>query len=419
MMELEIRACGPLTGSKLTLPEQGLVLLIGPNLSGKSLLSVSLGSLGIAESLVSEWRLLDSLENRLLGAEGLWSSLYQVEIDGQNILDPLDLLEQPISSLSELDDSIRKSSGYVLSGVQDYLRRTVFAVELCQSRGVNPWMKVIEKPPFYINMTGPFSLDVKLPTRHPAEVGYGSFKEIYISKTNIKGLNISNPNEFLQNYDNKRTPSSIFIRLVKKNLGLSPDPVLLDKLKKAVLRSWRELSSEIIELEDIEFMDHSVYGPSVTLKGKEESKFLPWKFTSSGMINIIAHWLILHVLPIFKLEDKKPLLSVEEPEAHLDPYTTYLLAELYAEIVRQYRAVFVIATHSEAFVLGVEEVLRKGVLKPEEVKVYETVGSEIGFKLEERKVSEEGFIEESRFTKMAWKIFRRELELEEDKKCTA
>jgi hypothetical protein len=422
--EFSVSECGPLRDSKLTLPERGMVLVIGPNLSGKSMLVSSLGSLAVAGTLTGDVGALGSLEDRLLGEEGLWADLYRIEGGVRderevNLLDPLDYLSAlpELGSLSKLNEYIRAKSNQVLNGVREYLAITVFATEFCLARALNPWRREPGKPTLKISIasTALFGISAELPADDPTRVGPQALKAVSLwGAERVYGLNLSNPVSFVERYARllTPTPSALLAKVVNRNLKPQADPELHLELKRVLAKAWAEVSEAKMGVDDFEFAHTPEGEPALVLSDMEQ--LLPWNYTSSGIVNLIGHWLALSVLSPLRYwrRSRAILVSVEEPETHLDPYAAYLLPRLYAKAAEKLGAAFVVATHSEAFVKGVEDAVGEGLLKAESVKVYETVGSEKLFKLRELTVREDGTIEGSRFTRIAKLLLQRKLKPE-------
>jgi len=425
--EVSIKECGPLRESKLTLPERGIVLVIGPNLSGKSMLVSSLGALAIAGTLTGETGLLGTLEDRLRGEEGLWADLYQLEardrlgegMEEANLLDPLYFLSAlpELGSLERLDELIRAKSEQVLDGTRDYLARATFAAEFSLARALNPWRREPGKPVLRVTLESPPLAGVRaeLPADNPAQVGARVFGSVTLwGVERVCGLNLSNPVGFVERYVGllTPTPSALFAKVAIRNLKPQMDPELYSELRRVLVESWKEISEAQIEAGDVDFLHTPHDEPALMLM--DLKKPLPWNYTSGGALNLIGHWLAFCALSVFKYEKegKALLVSVEEPEAHLDPYAAYLLPRFYARAVKRLGITLVVATHSEAFVKGVEDAVDEGLLKADCVKAYETVGSERLFKLRELTVREDGTIEGSRFTKIAKLLLRKKLGLE-------
>jgi len=421
--EVSISECGPLRDSRLVLPEFGVVLVIGPNLSGKSMLASSLGALAVAGVLTGESGVLGSLEDRLLGEEGLWADLYRIEGGVRderevNLLDPLDYLSAlpELGSLSKLDEYIRAQSNQVLDGAREYLAITVFATEFCLARALNPWRREPGKPTLRMSiMSTLFGISAELPTDDPAHAGPQALKAVSLwGAEQVYGLNLSNPVSFVERYVGllTPTPSALLAKVVSRNLRPQVDPELYLELKEVLAKAWKEVSEAEVKVDDFDFAHTPEGEPALLLSGMKQP--FPWNYTSSGIVNLIGHWLALGVLSVLRYgrEGRMILVSVEEPEAHLDPYAAYLLPRLYAKAAKKLGATFVVATHSEAFVKGVEDAVEEGLLKAESVKVYETVGGEKLFKLKELTVREDGAIEGSRFTRIAKLLLQRKLKPE-------
>jgi hypothetical protein len=356
---------------------------------------------------------LGSLEDRLLGEEGFWADLYRIEGGVRderevNLLDPLDYLSAlpEFGSLSKLDEYIRAQSNQVLDGAREYLAITVLATEFCLARALNPWRREPRKPTLKMSIasTALFGINAELPADDPTRVGPQALKAVSLwGAERVCGLNLSNPVSFVERYVRllTPTPSALLAKVVNRNLKPQVDPELYSELKEVLAEAWAKVSEAEMGVDDFDFAHTPEGEPALLLSDIKQP--LPWNYTSSGIVNLIGHWLALSVLSPLRYwrRGRAILVSVEEPETHLDPYAAYLLPRLYAKAAEKLGATFVVATHSEAFVKGVEDAVGEGLLKAESVKVYETVGSEKLFKLRELTVREDGTIEGSRFTRIA------------------
>lgn len=100
------------------------------------------------------------------------------------------------------------------------------------------------------------------------------------------------------------------------------------------------------------------------------------------------------------IEGRPYLVILEEPEAHLHPRAQGKLVEIIAEAVRKGRKAVVMTTHNDYVLYKFNNLLLKGLLKPELVAAY-LVESGDGFsRLVPLEVTEEG-VPEDEFSKIA------------------
>ncbi|MEM1520743.1 MAG: hypothetical protein QXV05_04130 [Candidatus Korarchaeum sp.] len=401
-MEINIGVCGPIRESKLVLPERGIVAIVGPNLSGKSLLEETLSSAAVAMALTSDGSVIGRLAERMLNNEG-WYKAYS----GDHV-DPLEYLTMEMEYRDEEDylsklNKLSHEKGKFL-GIKDYLMRTLFASDLCLSRDLQPWgdelagrLRIeMEFDSGYIRAS--------LPGKDPKRIGSSAIIDsVTLSLPSQPwGINVSSPNEFLRGYvtgEGALRPSILFAKVVTNSLRYEVEPSVLKELTGLLLISWKEISR--FEVSEEEFYIVERRGEPCIGIGEA---IYPWRISSEGVVNILAHWILARVLPLFKQEKKGALVGLEEPESHLDPYAAYLLPKFYAELVKKYDTVLVLSTHSEMFVKGLEDLVAEKILKPEQIKVYETYGEGGSFKLKQCTISEDGYIKDSRFTEIARRL---------------
>ncbi len=398
MAAVKVNACGPIRDAELELPERGIVVLIGPNLSGKSLLEGALSSAALASTVVADWKLLGPpLAERLAGGE--WAELYAA-------LDPLGYLSAAAGAadrLAKLEELVRSGSGGS-AGAREYLASMAFAADLSARCSPPPQLpKMLSRVRVDIAVDGS-SVRAELPL-DPRGAGPGdALQRVRVEPLEgVVGLNVGAPRDFLRWVAGGPVggPSSLLARILLRRFHHDVEPGAYNALRGALLGSWRELSSYEAELAFIEREGEPavVVGESV----------IPWWQLSSGLANLAAHWLLCRLVALLSLERKRVLVGLEEPEAHLDPYVVHELPRLYGVLARRHNVTFVVTTHSEALLAGIENAVASGALRADEVRVYETVGREGAFTLRRCTVSEGGVIEGSRFVEIAWRLLRRRL----------
>ena len=107
---------------------------------------------------------------------------------------------------------------------------------------------------------------------------------------------------------------------------------------------------------------------------------------------------ISQLLPFIvqSLVSEKRIISIEQPEVHVHPKLQADLGDLLAEAIQEPRQNrFIIETHSEHLILRLQRLIRKKLLRPEDVSViYVSRGAE-GAKAERLRLDEDGdFIDE-------------------------
>jgi len=406
---IEIYTCGPLGKTEeLKLPEKGSVAIIGPDLSGKSLIEGAISSAAFANTIIKDGKLfIGRLAERLVDDE--WDDLY-------SLIDPMEYLSaeveyrEPEEYLKIIDETIRRNSDNLI-GAKEYLTRMAFVTDLCMSRGIKCWTEKNAKlTPIKVELRlGYRYIKASLPAPNPKITGIKNITSLIVVEElpgDIVGINIGSPNEFLKKLLSPHggSPSSTLAKILLKKYRIDPSPDVLNALLEVLLNSWKEISHYEVGEGELNFIEQKGE-PGI----KVRDKIFPWWMTSDGVINLLAHWYISRLLPILS-EEGKVIIGLEEPEAHLDPYVAYKLPEIYARLAKRYRAVFIFSTHSEMLVKGIENAVRRGALGKEEAIIYETVYSKEqgAFTLKECPISEEGIIEGSRFTEIAWRMIEGE-----------
>lgn len=87
------------------------------------------------------------------------------------------------------------------------------------------------------------------------------------------------------------------------------------------------------------------------------------------------------------------IIGVEEPEIHLNPSTARRLARRLAQIALEKNKVFIVTTHSEAFVISFLALVAEKRLEPSKLACYVASKEGKASKFEEQKVSDNGQIE--------------------------
>lgn len=403
---VNITTCGPIKSAELTLPDRGIVAVIGPSLSGKSMLEAAISSYAMASTVVSEGVLLGTLAERL--NRGSWEELFS-SLDRMEYLTAVQEYRSSEDFIRRFDEVVESATDGVMNA-RGYLARMAFLIDFCAAKEIEPWgrgVPVALEVETFVNQSRIYA---HLPVPDPKLVGLKVLAEHVVLEpaSNILGLNIGRPTRFLRelyrnsgNETSSPYPSVLLARALLNDYRMQVQPSVYQKFKEILRESWEEISSLSIEDEELAFL-MTKRGPVVRI----QNKIFPWEWTSEGFINLLAHLLLFELVELLAIESKKTIIGIEEPEAHLDPYVAYKLPTLYSLICEKRGVIFLFTTHSEALVKGIEGAVRDGYLSPDRVKVYETIGSEMAYTLKECPVTESGIIEDSRFTRIAWRVLK-------------
>lgn len=85
------------------------------------------------------------------------------------------------------------------------------------------------------------------------------------------------------------------------------------------------------------------------------------------------------------------ILLIEEPETSLHPQSQVQLPELFSEAIKR-RVRLVLTTHSEFLILALSKPIREGLIKREDVAIYNLSKTPTGTQLTQLEVGENGFI---------------------------
>lgn len=83
---------------------------------------------------------------------------------------------------------------------------------------------------------------------------------------------------------------------------------------------------------------------------------------------------------------------IEEPEISLHPRQQITVLELLSEAIRQNNQQIVISSHSHFILLGLGIIVQKGLIKTDDIAVYEITKDNKGTKKQIVNLSENGFL---------------------------
>jgi len=430
-INVKIRRCGPISPPEeisLEIPSKGICLIVGPNMSGKSVLASAITSLLNSIFLVKYTHPLlgGDLASRLFNPSNAVSEIfhYKEENSEINLIDPLEIftLEIPAKDAKEyyraLDAVLRKNSNNLLD-LEGYLKRTLFIYELATILGIEPWISkrfdkgVLSSIDIDLSINDKIHLKAKVPPLNPTlETDSYSYlyKTIYIMDTSINkpllcGISLGHPlSSYKKLFGNGLSfPSLNLIKLFKSyEIPVDTSPRFFNLLYDTYLMS---------ELKDAKILPlfEKMY-PSVMIKLNDV--IIPQDLiTSPGIANLIfQQYAFEGIETLCKILDIPVVVSIDTPEAGLETYTIYNLAKVYAEIVSKFNLSLVIVTHSEVLVKGLEDLATK---KEVNLKVYETIGTgqPFIFTINECPVTDEGIMN-IRFIKIAKKLIEMRLNMD-------
>lgn len=355
-MKVDVEVCGPLRGCGLELPEKGLVIITGPPMSGKSLLTRAVATAAMAGAVMR-----GSVLNRAL----------------------------------QLERCFEEEEGELERWLREHVAKTIFASELNAFCSTSPTA---------VSLT---LHDGDRTARAVARMPLTCVEDIEESLKveplpGVVGLPVGAPAELPSTYrwtEERSRPFFFYLSRMLEREKPSLDPEVPNLLSQFVEEAWKLSSFQ----GKIAFLDGEPL-PAASVNGRT----VRWGELSEGLRALASHLVIAKALKVL-MREGKVIVGLVKPELHLDTYIAYKLPELYALLARKYNATFIVATHSETFVKGVEDAVFTGALPAGSVKVYETVGRDDAFTLEEREVKEDGLIEGTRFTTIAWTIIKKRM----------
>ncbi|MBL8615750.1 MAG: AAA family ATPase [Deltaproteobacteria bacterium] len=138
---------------------------------------------------------------------------------------------------------------------------------------------------------------------------------------------------------------------------------------------WEELQSAVAAVLDVELsLEELVQGPvsGTVLQGRRSPHHpaLPLAQLGTGLSHALPVLTQLALLPPVAAGQRAPLLSVEEPEAHLHPAAQAQMADQCIAAVQAGRCALLVETHSETFILRLQRRVAEGTLEPSAVALW-------------------------------------------------
>jgi predicted ATPase len=128
-------------------------------------------------------------------------------------------------------------------------------------------------------------------------------------------------------------------------------------------------------------------------EGKLESNFTDRQFgigLNSALAGLGSRQILSIIAQIFSAGSNS-VIMVEEPEISLHPENQVLLHELFAAAVSQGKQI-ICTTHSPFLVLAISKIIKRQLLKVEDVAIYDAEKDREGTKLTELKLNKHGFL---------------------------
>jgi AAA15 family ATPase/GTPase len=128
-------------------------------------------------------------------------------------------------------------------------------------------------------------------------------------------------------------------------------------------------------------------------EGKLESHFTDGQFKiglNSALAGLGSRQILSIIVQIFSAEPRS-VIMIEEPEISLHPENQVLLHELFAAAISQGKQI-ICTTHSPFLILAVSKIIKKKLLKVNDVAIYHVERDREGTKLKELKLNKHGFL---------------------------
>jgi predicted ATPase len=100
---------------------------------------------------------------------------------------------------------------------------------------------------------------------------------------------------------------------------------------------------------------------------------------------------ILSLITQIFWSEPESVIMVEEPEISLHPENQVLLHELFSEAITQGKQI-ICSTHSPFFILALSKIVKKKLLKTDQIAIYEVHKDETGTKIKQLELNKHGFI---------------------------
>jgi len=404
-MKFIVEEIGPIKNSVFELPSKGLVILYGPNASGKTLLSLCISSYFLSEFLVSCSHKLfgGSFIDRILNE--IWSRIYKA-CDYEDLISSILGLEEAetrkIEESIQYENVFRKYAFHAEFLRNIYIEDKFYKEEEIDSRKL---IKIaIYRAVFYgnkeyrepmINESVPLTID------KVSRLKIFQVNEEKCVGINITGRAIDNLFKIIEKggaiEENTVLPSIMLLYAVRflKQISFEESFYVIRTLFKILADS-----SKIVKgiPEDLNVMYES--GRAYV---KIHGKWISAELLSRGLKKIYMLYEVAKLLPWITEVEYKPILYIEEPESHLESIIVYKLPIFFAELIYRYDSIIIVTTHSPEVFYGIEKCLDEGILRSSDVYIYETVKEGDFFRLKRIKVYD-NVIEIPRLVKIAKNI---------------
>ncbi|RLE80730.1 MAG: hypothetical protein DRJ52_05755, partial [Thermoprotei archaeon] len=383
-MKFIVEKVGPIGDSVFELPDRGIVILYGPNASGKTLLSLCISSYFLSDFLVSCSHKLfgGGFADRIL--DEVWSRVYRT-------CDYEDL----ISSILGLKEAETKVSEGELIQYENAFRRYIFHAEFLRN--------IYMEDKFYKEEEIDSRKLIQMAVYRAVYYGDKEYREPIVNECipltidNISKLNIFQVSEE-KCVGINITDSAInnLLKIIEKGGAIEENMVIPSIMLLYVVRFLKQISFEE-SFHVIQTLFKVLADSSKVVKGipedlnvmyeggrayvKVHGRWISIELLSHGLKRIYALYEVAKVLPWIIEVGYKPILYIEEPESHLESIIVYRLPIFFSELIYRYNSIIIITTHSPEVFYGVEKCLDEGVLRSGDVYVYETVREGGFFKL--------------------------------------
>ncbi|GEM_PF-3639392 len=415
-VRVSVASCGPVMNSEVEVPVPGVVVFIGPNLTGKSLLGTAIASYLFANCVLQSDDLAEHLgascpADLALSLISEYDPLDLASLEGAPSPDALGrhtLLSEAYPALSPEGRALR------------YLALVAFVAEFSEALNLGALSASELREAIFPEERGELSVELKLGF-NGAESDVTASVPLpmsRLSECNVRlrrelggliGLKCLNPYTLHRSVlagGGPLPPSLELVRRIAREYQIAACDAaskLGEALNKLVayseLTCARGLGGELAE-------DLRRVGDKVALIKRRGELALrvgdltvPQSLFSKGLRSLVSHYLLAHcAIYLAKGVGLTPVVYLDEPEVSLDSIAAFMLLELYRPVLEVGGSV-VVTTHREDLMLQYLQVrLERGdeLVNPSTVRVYEflpeVTESGISVKARSCKVTED-FIE--------------------------